>query len=165
MRQLNYAFLPVLLLGLAGCATNTLVSPAYGNFIQNAPAAYDHKMADDAVKQLVVVYPPASTRLDLHQLTPDQFGASLVKSLREQGYAVLEFKPAPAEQPGRAVTTDKAATTNAAAPALSLRYILDQTAGATLYRVTLLVGNQSLTRAYLAQNDSVYPAGAWIRKE
>ena len=43
--------------------------------------------------------------------------------------------------------------------------ILDQ-AESNLYRVTLLVGNQSLTRAYsAAQNGTLYPAGAWVRKE
>ena len=99
------------------------------------------------------------------QVTPDEFGASLVKSLREQGYAVSEFEPAPAEQPGRAIAGDKTPNADAATPGLSLRYILDQTTGARLYRVTLLVGEQSLSRAYLSQNDSVFPAGAWIRKE
>ena len=58
------------------------------------------------------------------------------------------------------IATD--ATATAGKP---LRYILDQ-AESNLYRVTLLVGNQSLTRAYsAAQNGTLYPAGAWVRKE
>jgi hypothetical protein len=160
----KFAFVALLLVGLAGCATTN--SP-YGNFAQNSPAADDQKMADDAVKQLVAVYPPASTRFDLHQVTPDAFGASLVESMRAKGYALLEFKPAPAGQQGRAATaaSDATATPAPAAPGLPLRYIVDQAAGSNLYRVTLLVGNQSLTRAYSAQNGSVFPAGAWVRKE
>ncbi|MEI7995190.1 MAG: hypothetical protein WCH01_09845 [Methylococcaceae bacterium] len=34
-----------------------------------------------------------------------------------------------------------------------------------MYRVTLLVGNQSMTRAYLVQDSTVHPAGLWSRKE
>jgi hypothetical protein len=48
---------------------------------------------------------------------------------------------------------------------LSLRYILDQVDSLNLYRVTLLVGHQSMTRAYLAQDSTVHPAGLWSRKE
>lgn len=152
------AFLALLAVGLAGCATTTTPS-TYGNFAQSAPAAFNQTMADDAVKQLVAVYPPASTRFDLQHATPDAFGASLVQLLRAKGYALLEFKPA-------AQATD--ATAPATAPATAgkpLRYILDQ-AESNLYRVTLLIGKQSLTRAYsAAQNGTLYPAGAWVRKE
>ena len=34
-----------------------------------------------------------------------------------------------------------------------------------LYRLTLMVGNQSITRPYLAQNGTFAPAGYWVRKE
>jgi hypothetical protein len=46
-----------------------------------------------------------------------------------------------------------------------LRYVLDRAADGDLYRVTLSVGDQSLARAYLAQNGAVHPAGAWVRRE
>ena len=146
------AFLALLVVGLAGCATTA--PSTYGNFTQSAPAAFNQTMVDDAAKQLVAVYPPASTRFDLQHATPDAFGSSLVESLRAKGYALLEFNPA------ASAATD--ATATAGKP---LRYILDQ-AESNLYRVTLLVGNQSLTRAYsAAQNGTLYPAGAWVRKE
>jgi type IV secretion system protein TrbH len=155
------AFLALLVVGLAGCATTA--PSTYGNFTQSAPAAFNQTMADDAVKQLVAVYPPASTRFDLQHATPDAFGSSLVESLRAKGYALLEFKPA-AQASGASAATDAAATAPATA-GKPLRYILDQ-AESNLYRVTLLVGNQSLTRAYsAAQNGTLYPAGAWVRKE
>ncbi|MBB1602620.1 MULTISPECIES: TrbH Mating pair formation protein [Burkholderiales] len=151
------AFLALLVVGLAGCATTA--PSTYGNFTQSAPAAFNQTMADDAAKQLVAVYPPASTRFDLQHATPDAFGSSLVESLRAKGYALLEFKPA---APASAASAATDATATAGKP---LRYILDQ-AESNLYRVTLLVGNQSLTRAYsAAQNGTLYPAGAWVRKE
>jgi hypothetical protein len=43
--------------------------------------------------------------------------------------------------------------------------VLDAAASPNLYRVTVMVGQKSLSRAYLAQNDRVAPAGAWVRKE
>ena len=49
--------------------------------------------------------------------------------------------------------------------ALDLRYVLDQPIDLKLYRVTLLVGNQSLTRAYVEQDNALLPAGSWVRRE
>jgi hypothetical protein len=46
-----------------------------------------------------------------------------------------------------------------------LRYVLDQAGDSNLYRLTLMVGNQSITRPYLAQNGTFAPAGYWVRKE
>lgn len=162
MRKLTVAAL--LLTWLAGCATgNTPTSGLYGNFIRNPPAAHDQKMADDAVKLLIAIYPPARTRFDLQQATPDVFGTRLVESLRTRGYALLEFKPAPR---GTAASTPGANTlATPLASNLPLRYILDLDADSNLYRITLLVGNQSLTRAYMAQNGALHPAGAWVRME
>jgi hypothetical protein len=155
------AFLALLLTGLVslfGCATPE--RSAYGNFTQSAPTAMHNTVANDAVKQLVVLYPPATTRLDLQQATPDAFGSLLVESLRAKGYALLEFKPGSTTAASQDTGTDRAA--GAGKP---LRYILDQL-DANLYRVTLLVGNQSLTRAYLAAHSgTLHPAGAWVRKE
>ena len=154
------------LVGLAGCATPEL--PAYGNFTQSAPAAMEQTLADDAVKQLAALYPPATTRLDLQQATPDAFGSRLVESLRARGYALLEFKPGSktAAVPTTATATSTAtATTTAAGAGKPLRYILDQL-DANLYRLTVRVGDQSLTRAYApAQSGTWRPAGAWVRKE
>ena len=144
--------------GLAGCAT---APPPYGNFAQEAPAGYDRTVAEDAVRQLTVVHPPANTRFDLQQPTPDPFGTWLTQSLRAKGYAVQEGAAAPVAQ-GKTVRGEggMAAGTPAVLP---LRYVFDR--AADLYRITLLVGDQSLTRAYLAQNGAVHPAGAWVRKE
>jgi hypothetical protein len=150
--------------GLGGCATPEL--SAYGNFTQSAPAAMQQTLADDAVKQLAALYPPAITRLDLQQATPDAFGSRLVESLRAKGYALLEFKPGSktAALPATATTT-ATATDRAAGAGKPLRYIVDQL-DANLYRLTVRVGDQSLTRAYApAQSGTFRPAGAWVRKE
>jgi hypothetical protein len=145
-------------LGLAGCAA----PPApYGNFVQEAPAGYGQTLADDAARQLAAVYPPANTRLELQQAAPDAFGTRLTASLRARGYAIRDAVPVPVASGPSARREDGPAT--AAAPVLQLRYVLDR--AGDLYRVTLHVGDQSLARAYVAQNAALRPAGAWVRKE
>ena len=145
-------------LGLAGCAT----PPApYGNFIGQAPAAYDRTIAEDSVRQLAAVYPPAATRFEVRQATSDAFGRLLMATLRAKGYAVRESGASPIAQ-GTAARGETGATA-ATGPAVPLQYVLDRPAG--LVRVTLMIGDQSLTRAYLAQNEALRPAGAWVRKE
>ena len=150
----NFSLMALCFLGLAGCAA----TGPYGNFTQN-PAEYDAKLATDAVRQIRALYPPATTRFNLYRSTPDPFGTALAEALRAQGYALSEFKPGwqiglPAEQDKRQQ-----------APGLTLRYVIDQSPGTNLYRVMVLIGQQSLTRAYLASNHGLYPAGAWVRKE
>jgi hypothetical protein len=158
-------FLVLLLGGFGGCATTA--PSAYGNFTQGAPAAFQQTMAIDAVKQLVAVYPPANSRLDLQHATADVFGSSLVESLRAKGYALLEFKPGSEKSVRSSGSASATSVTTETAPGAGkpLRYIVDKP-DANLYRLTLLVGNQSLTRAYLAaQSGALHPAGAWVRKE
>lgn len=154
MRQ--FIVFSLFLAGLAGCAATAPIPSPYGNFAQST-TANDQKIADDAVKQLVTLYPPANTRFNLQHLTPDAFGSAMIEALRAKGYAVLEFKPETAGQ-----GTPPA---DVPAPGLPLSYILDQASGSGLYRVTLLVGNQSLGRAYQVKDGTVHAAGHWVRKE
>ena len=151
------------LFGLAGCAARPAPTP-YGNFAA-APVEFDERLAADVVKQLVALYPPASTRLEFRQSTPDAFGTRLVNALRDKGYALAESNLEDAAQqtkPGGSTSGERAAVAQQPA-GLELRYVLDQEAG--LYRVTVTVGSQSLTRAYVEQNNTVLPAGSWVRKE
>lgn len=168
----QFPLLALLLIGLTGCVAT---SP-YGNFIENTTAANDMKIADDVVKKLVTLYPPASTRFDLQQATPDFFGTTLVESMRAKGYAVLEFKPEPkiGTNIGSIDSMDSAgqAVTPASAPAASsssglpLSYLMDQAKGSDLYRVSLVINHeQSLNRAYQLQDGTITPAGYWVRKE
>jgi len=128
-------------LALGGCAT----TGQYGNFVPPT-AADQQQLAREAVQQLAALYPPAKTRLALQQATPDAFGQALVLTLRERGYALLEFSQ----------------TSTPASESLPLRYVLDQ--AGDLYRLTLLIGNQSITRPYLVQDGSFAPAGYWVRR-
>jgi hypothetical protein len=152
MRKIT--FIALLLVGLPGCATT---QSRYGNFLPPTSAAYNKTMAEDALKQLLILYPPASTRFDLQQTTPDTFGTTLVETMRVKGYALLESKPALPRWRSNKAQNSPAGT--------SLRYILDQVSSLNLYRVTLLVGHQSMTRAYRVQDSTVHPAGLWSRKE
>lgn len=146
MNKITSLLLLALALGLSGCASPP---SQYGNFIQESE--FDQqKLAADVVQQLSTLHLPARTHLALQQPTPDPFGQALVKSLRDKGYSLLEF------------STD---TPNAqAAPgSLPLRYVLDQDAKSSLYRLTLIVGDQTISRPYQGQNGTFLPAGYWAR--
>lgn len=150
---------------LAGCVTTSpIAGGAYGNFISNAPATHEKQLADDAARQLRLLYPPASTRLDLRQPSADAFGRQLVEALRSQGYALQEMLPAAGEPAASSAT---APATMAAHPTAGMpfNYVLDAIASPKLYRVTLILGSQTLTRAYVPQSEAVRPAGAWVRRE
>lgn len=157
------ALLTPVLIGLTGCLT----SSPYGNFIENTAAANDQKIADDVVKKLVTLYPPASTRFDLEHGTPDFFGSTLIESMRANGYAVLEFKSEP--KIGSVDNPDSKGqilTVAPSSPGLPLSYVMDQAKGSNLYRVSLVINHgQSLARAYQLQEGTIYPAGYWVHKE
>lgn len=156
----NLFIVAVIASSLAGCASRP--APAVvGNFADRAVPAHGKAMADDAARKLVALYPPARTRFNLRQSTPDAFGASLVTALRAKGYALSEFLPAPAAvQPA-----STAPGTSSQSGDASLAYVVDQPLEAGQYRVTVLVNNQSLSRLYEARDGAIAPAGYWIRKE
>lgn len=137
-------------LGLVACA-----SGPYGNFAERTTPAINQQLAFASVRQLAVVYPPASTHLRINQDTQDVYGASLVRTLRASGFSVQEFDPKaqPAPAPAGKV-----------AP-LAVNYIVDAPKDSDLFRVTLLVGRESLSRVYAVQNGRLMAAGAWVRKE
>lgn len=150
---------------LAGCAT--VPAPSSSGLFATLPPASFQKLVGDASGKLRALYPAASTQFELQQATPDAFGAGLVESLRSSGYAVLETAPASSgTQPAKQADPGPVAPSSAAARGLALRYIVDAPADLNLYRVTLLVGSSSLSRAYVvAPDSSLQPAGAWVRKE
>ena len=143
------------IIGCVSTTPNEHASPV----APSAPANLNETIVADTIKQLIALYPPASTRFDLGQPTTDAYGAKLVQSLRLSGYALSEFVPAAA-----ANGTNSNGTVSAS-PGLSLRYILDAPDGLNLYRVTVMIGSQSLSRGYLVQNQTVSPAGSWARWE
>lgn len=145
-----------IMMGLAGCVG--MRSPSiYGNFSQVAVPSADRKMASDAILKLEVLYPPARTRIDLLQKTTDPFGMALVEGLRSRGYALSEFYERRSDI--------KAVGGPRSQPVLALAYVVDQPLDAGIYRVTILVDRQSLSRIYLAKDGAVEPAGYWAHKE
>ena len=159
MMMRNLALIALLAVAMTGCVSTT-APHEYGNFVApSAPANVNEMIAADTTKQLMILYPPASTRFDLGQPTTDAYGAKLAQSLRLSGYAVSDFVPAAA--PNSANGSGTVSTS----PGVKLRYVIDAPEGLNLYRVTVMVGNQSLSRAYIAENQTVSPAGAWARKE
>ncbi|CAI10544.1 TrbH protein of DNA transfer system (plasmid) [Aromatoleum aromaticum EbN1] len=165
MTMKRFALVALVAFALGGCATTV----PYGNFVQPPVTVDQQKLAGDAAKQLAALWPPAKTRFELQQPTPDEFGAALVSNLRAAGYAVVEYAPERTSSAGRAAPEQTAGEPVAVAPptmaALPLRYVLDHDAGSGLYRLTLLIGSQSITRPYLEQNRTLIPAGYWARKE
>jgi len=142
-----------LALSLAGCATKR----PYGNFAAALPT-YDHRMADDTAKQLTVLFPPANTRLKLDQPASDAYGSALVEKLRKAGYAVAVRPEIPP------IVGQSALKAWQAVPGTDLHYVVDQMGGGK-YRVSVQVGGQTLSRAYLAANHRLSAAGYWARKE
>lgn len=126
----------------AGCATTH-----FGNYAV-VSQGINQTMAQDAANRLAALYPPAHTRFRLMQPTKDAFGVSLVQLLRKKGYSVVE-------------STSKGAS----AAGLSLRYVVDASSKHILHRVTLIIGAQSLSHAYVLKNDVLHPVGVWVRQE
>lgn len=144
---------------LVGCA----MKGPYGNFVENQQGIDQQKIANDTVRQLSVLYPPAKTRFELQHSALDPFGQAFVRDLRERGYALLEFDPRlEAGSWGEPVEAMQVPNTTSSFP---LSYLFDQAIDTDLYHVTVIVGDQSITRAYAAKDGTSAPAGYWVRKE
>jgi hypothetical protein len=130
--------LMLLVINLLGCSTLS-----QGNFTK-ALVGRNKTITHDAVKRLVSLYPPAHIRFHMKQSDP--FGVSLIESLRRKGYSINESSI----QAGHDV---------------ALYYVFDAPTKVTLYRLTLIVGQQSLSRAYKIKNGAITPLGFWVRKE
>lgn len=142
--SLKQGFILLFAINLTGCAH-------YGNFAA-APVSLNQAMANDSARQLVVLYPPARTQLNVKQPIRDPYGLSLIKSLRLKGYSVME-----------AQTSHRAS--GKGHHGLDFRYVVDSPIKGRLYRVTIRIGQQSISRAYVAQNGLTTPLGVWVRKE
>ena len=160
----------VILLLLGGCA----MTQPYGSFIQNPSPVFDQYskvMADDVADQIGRLYPAASTQFDLRHNANDPFGQALIDKLRSDGFAVLE-NTSPANSFLAAIHSQEETENSNSTPivdesignnGLSLGYIIDQSGD--LYHVSILIEDQQLTRAFIAQSEQIQPAGFWVRKE
>lgn len=146
---------------ISGCAAT---SGYYGNHLGQQDAVHETYLANEAVAQLEKVYAPAQTRFEMTHPTLDVFGISLVKGLRQQGFAVLEKEKTPT-----GVTVDPNSNVKRSPVTIvhTLSYVLDSTLADDLhlYHMTLVINDQALTRPYTYQNGKVVPAGYWLRKE
>ena len=131
------------MLVLAGCAVKTEQN---FNSAPHLTEVEQRQIVGDVVKKLSEIYPPAKTHLNLQLSDQDSFGVLLVHDLREQGYGVQE--------------SSQESLKNSSW--LPVRYILDQ--ADALYRITIMIGSDSLSRLYAEQNGVLIPAGYWVHK-
>ena len=139
----------IVLLALAGCATTQC-----GNYVEDNSETHNSIIASDAAYQLMQIYPPASTRFNMQHPTTDSFGAALIRSLRTGGYAIQEISKSNLAGSDNTTDSNDGAT---------LAYIFDQSSD--VYRLSVLIDERILTRAYIPHEDKVVPGGSWVLKE
>jgi hypothetical protein len=140
---------------LGGCASRQ--PPAiYGSFVNHPTPANEEVMARDVAAKIGALFPPARTRMNLQHAATDTFGTTLVAALRTKGYALSEFK---------AHRSANDAAVPGKAEDLALAYVLDQPLESNLYRITVHLNSQSVSRLYQSKDGAIAPAGFWVRKE
>ena len=148
MKRRGLALVMATVLLDGGCASQG----QRGFYAKALSSTQSAKMAEDTAREMVALYPPASTYLSLKQPTADTFGTALVGQLRGNGYALAE------------ATTSKnqAKAAVMAAVGADFGYVVDMV-GVDSYRVTATVGNETISRIYLVLNDRLSPMGYWVR--
>ncbi|WP_115329739.1 conjugal transfer protein TrbH [Legionella busanensis] len=136
MRQLCILWLAVMLSSCTGIR--------YGNFTPVSQSR-DAYLAQDAVAQLRQVYPPAQHTFCINQKVKDAFGMNLMYELRKKGYGVIE--------------------TNCPKQKANLFYVVDEIEPRNLYRTSLYIGSQTLSKVYAQTNKKLLPVSAWSHKE
>lgn len=132
---------------LTGCA-----SSQYGVYTP-LDTANSARLAIDASNVLPRVYAPSVTRFNVRQSSLDDFGNTLIRLLRQKGYAVAEnpqfwsaFYSAPK------------------APGFSFNYVVDQVSDDQT-RLSLMVEGSTISRMYRTVNGVVTPMGFWAKKD
>ena len=139
----------ILLFVLAGCATTQ-----HGNYVEHNSETHNSIIASAAAYQLMQLYPPARTRFNMQHPTADSFGAAFLRSLRTGGYAIQENQKSNLAQPDSAAKNIDGST---------LAYIFDQSSD--VYRLSIMIDEKILTRAYMPHEEGVVPGGSWVLKE
>ena len=134
------SILVVIMLVMAGCA---VTQEQNINLAQNLTQENQQKIVSDTVKKLTELYPPAKNRITIQE-AKDTFGSSLLQELRNQGYQIQEQTHNSPHDP----------------TGLELRYILDQTGD--FYRLTIMIGTDSLSHPYAEENGVILPTGYWM---
>ncbi len=148
---------------LAGC-----VSPSpYGYLVKGTVLPQmPERLAQDTVTRMEALYPPAHTRLALTHPATDAYGVALIEALRRKGYGVMEHRvnrrvavSTREDMPGSVQPTVSHSE------GLPFGYVVDGPFEPRLYRVTVFIGSQSLSRVYHMDQQVLAQAGAWVRKE
>ena len=148
---------------LAGC-----ISPSpYGYLVNGAaPPQMPEKLAQDTVMRMETLYPPAHTYLALTHPATDPYGLALIEALRGKGYGVMDYRVntriTPSTRDDMSVAAQPSVSREVGLP---FGYVVDGPFEPRLYRVTVFIGSQSLSRAYLMDEQAIAQAGAWVRKE
>lgn len=136
MKKLSLILLMIL---LSSCTTMR-----YGNF--TAPSeGRNISLAQDAVLQLTRIYPPTQNTFCLNQKVTDGFGMNLVHEMRKKGYGVIENV-----QPRQRA---------------NFFYVVDEIEPGQLYRVSLYINNQALSRLYESRKNQLATVSTWSHKE
>ena len=161
MRRLSLVLWVGLL--LAGC-----VSPSPYGYLVNGPVPpqMPERLAQDTVTRMEALYPPAHTRLALTHPAIDAYGLALIEALRRKGYGVMESRVNtrmyPSTRDDMPVAVQPAVSHTEGLP---FGYVVDGPFESRLYRVTVFIGSQSLSRVYRMDQQVLAQAGAWVRKE
>ena len=151
----------IVCVAFAAACTTTPLPQRYGSFGE-LPAEYELTFAGDAVEQVARLYPPSKTRVNIRHRTPDAFGVRMISGLRSKGFAVSEYasdsEPLATGKAG-ARTRDERELAG-----IDLRYIVDRP-DPDLYRMTLIVGDAAMSRAYSVTGGRLHTAGRWTRQD
>lgn len=148
---------------LAGC-----VSPSpYGYLVKGVvPPQMPERLAQDTVMRMEAVYPPAHTRLAVTHPATDAYGVALIQALRQKGYGVMEHVDThviPSTRDEQQAHIERPAVSHG--EGVPFRYVVDGPFEPRLYRITIFIGSQSLSRVYRMDAHVIAQAGAWVRKE
>ena len=158
MKSFNYIFMLLLfyIFLLGGCARQH-----YGNF-SGLTSDQNSIIADSAVSRLSTLYPPALTKIVLKNDAKDSFGQPFINKLRDRGYSIQEFTEKNSIKNNNVTPSDNSKPSSS----IDLSYIVDNLGFENYYRVTINIGQQSISRGFIADNSGkISPAGAWVRKE
>ena len=159
MRFVSVLLAVIVMAVVSGCGKQP---GQYGNFAN----AQSGGLAGDSVAILKTAYPPAKTRLNLlHQYSGDVFGVELVEALRREGYAIAEYAPPP--------RGDKYSETHPTASptpgGLDFGYVIDHLAEDGGMRLSLFVGDETLSRLYAVggtpEEPAYAPLGDWVWRQ
>jgi len=141
------------ILTLVGCTGVHKVR--YGNYLEKQVAV--DKMVSDISEQMINLYPPANTALFYLHKDGDFFGKKLTTDLRQAGYKVCVFENQEEKKKKTFIKKDSLERSRE----LDFGYIIDRGKKESIIRITLKVGNASLSRGYDAE--TFQPISLWTK--